>query len=276
MSGLMSKKFAVKNGKGYKSTEKILIVGPSGSGKTSLACNLIYYRIKPFCEIVFVMPEGSHSDCSIETLKKWCNDVDIPVSTITIEDLLAGKNKDKNKGIQISDSSVWVIDDYYTSTSRNMSVEKLLKELVNRGRHDGKHVIYCAQLARNLPAEIKINNTGIYLSGDIVGDEDLYQYFSIKPPNNIDVLAREKFDKHTWLEYDKDVTQPIEFVEPHGMAHIRQTLEHKIPLEVRKNKKKNIGYSAAMGNKVAEHVVKKKEKPLSLSEIHAQLENINK
>lgn len=176
------------NAPDYKPTEKILIVGESGSGKTTLAINILFYLIKPFSSICFITP--SKEDTSIAAFKAICVASNMPLYIFDIE-----------QGIPDLSFAVFVIDDYYTSTGRDGRVETLLKTLVNRGRHKGNHVIYNAQLANRIPAEIKNNNTGVYLSAGMIADEGIWDKLNKNKPINVDESL---LKEGRWFKYSFD------------------------------------------------------------------------
>lgn len=253
--GFLVDKFKKKGDKEYKRTEKFLVVGPSGSGKTSIAVNLVYYLIAPCNGIVFILPKGSHTDTSIKRLQKYCEKAKMPFYIKTFEDYLTIPD--------IPESSVWVIDDYYTSTNRDPGVERFIKGLVNNGRHEGKHIIYCAHLANRLPAEIKINNTGIFISGVFASEPDFYSGLDVSPPKIMPEPST--LDDHIWYKYNRDELERVAFKEPINESQIIQNIRNKIPKKIRDKDKKiiddssveEIAMSAGAGNKVAKNTLKK-------------------
>lgn len=214
MSGICSKKFV--KGTGKPNTEKLLIIGPSNSGKTTLAVNLIVFEIKPFSAIVFIIPKSSWEDEPIQTLKHYCKEAEIPLHIV-----------DNVKQIpEIIGGAVFVIDDHYTSSNRNPEIEKLLMETVNRGRKIGVHILYIAQDSIRIPSEIKNNNTGIFLSGEIINQENLFKRLRIPEP-----IYKPKSESYKWYEVGKKdgetLLTEIEFPEPESDGQIVRQLKKK-------------------------------------------------
>jgi ABC-type oligopeptide transport system ATPase subunit len=263
--GIVGARFRKKNVKQMNKTEKYLIIGASGSGKTTFACNMLYYHVKPFCGIVVISPHKNENDqnaseteaevvddISISTLQYNCEKAKMPIYRKTFEEF--GTIPD------IEDSSVWIIDDYYTSTGRNKDLEVFLKQLVNNGRHTGKHVIYCAHNVKYLPHEIKDNNTGIFLSEEVASKESVYKSLGLDIPKNIPEFKNEhnfyKVGKNGYLDL-------VTFSEPKFKSNIPQKLENKVPQKIREerarqkqkiiddNAKKDLKMSAELGNKEA-------------------------
>jgi energy-coupling factor transporter ATP-binding protein EcfA2 len=251
MSGICNSKFI--KGKGMPNTEKFLIIGPSGSGKTTLAVNLIVYTIKSFGGIVFIIPKMSQKDEPITTLEYYCKEAKIPVYLLDVNDISLGQIP------EIEGGGVYVIDDYYLSSGRDTTIERLLMEMVNKGRKLGMHVLYLAQLATRLPAEIKNNNSGIYLSSEIINKPKIYESLNISKP---DIIP--KTSKHRWYSYENDELIEQEFVSPEKSNEIKEILEAKVPEEIKKKQKKYtfqgglknamkcIKDSANMGNNIAQ------------------------
>lgn len=280
MAGIFIDEVMKSKNNNYIPTKKILIVGESGSGKTTLACNLIYYYIKPFTHVVFVTP--SHEDISLNVFRELCEKSGI---AFFIKD-----DKTFLSVPEMPGGGVWVIDDYYTSTGRNQAIETLLKELVNRGRHKEKHVIYCAQLASRLPSEIKSNNTDLFISKAVAEDEKNYERLGVPTPHKeeLDNIKDEDDMEKKWYKYKTRRLYEVKEKTPINRHQIIQKLKSKIPYKMRKPGvvagKRNIvsdngsKFSTEMlkiseenGNKVAGQELKKTKQ--SLSEIFGILTN---
>lgn len=169
-----------KTGK-YVATSKYLIIGKSGSGKTQLAFRLAYFVIKKYSNIIYI--SSQFDDDIIEYFEKITTKAGMPFYEITV---------DPNGGINVPDvkNSLVIIDDQYTSTGRPKGLELYLMQLVNRGRHEGNHVIYIAQGVDYLPKEILKNNTGVFV-------DKYYEKF----PVSINI---KKKIKHQWYIITED------------------------------------------------------------------------
>ena len=155
MSGVVGLINKSRKGAKYFNSTKILIVGPSGCGKTTLAINLAINNISPYSNVIYVSPESSADDSIIVNFKEWLKKAGIPFFHCLVN----------GNSLQIPKigNALFIIDDYYTSTGRPPILEKLIKTLLNRGRHDNNHILYLAQCASRLQPEMKQNNNGVYL-----------------------------------------------------------------------------------------------------------------
>ena len=231
MAGLFINEVMKSKKNKYIPTQKILIVGESGSGKTTLACNLMYYTIKPFSHVVFITP--SQDDVSLNLFKELCEKAEIPFFVKDDKTFLSVP--------ELPGGSVWVIDDYYTSTGRNSQIETLLKELVNRGRHKERHVIYCAQLASRLPSEIKSNNTDLFISKTVAEDENNYEKLGVPTPykEEIDKVKDEESDRIWYKVKNKRLYEVVQ-KPPINKSQIIQRLKSKLPYTMRKVMSKTV------------------------------------
>jgi energy-coupling factor transporter ATP-binding protein EcfA2 len=159
MAGVVDLINKSRKGVSYFHSVKYLIVGPSGSGKTTLCINLAIFTISPYNNVVYVSPQSSSENTCIVNFKEWCGEAEIPFYLCTIKDNALNFP-------EITDALV-IIDDYYTSTGRPNVIEKLVKELFNRGRHSRNHIVYIAQCASRLQPEVIQNSNGIFVKSRV-------------------------------------------------------------------------------------------------------------
>jgi hypothetical protein len=227
-------------GQGYKSTEKYLVIGKSGSGKTQLAFDLIYFIIQPFSSIVYI---NSHFDDKILlNFSKWCEEAGIPVYNIPSDDLSV---------IPDITNGVFLIDDCYTSTGRDKNIELLVKELWNKGRWKGNHVIYIAHTDKRLPTETLYNSSGVFV-------DKYYPKFPCSSiiPSNKNTRAWYKLDDPL---SDDGKVQEIQFASPGSKQEIIKKLRSKIPpKDIGKKVADKEDYKAIgqQGNKLATKMLK--------------------
>ena len=138
-----------KKGSKYFNSSKLLIVGPSGSGKTTLAVNLAIDYITPYSNVVYVAPQSSADDAIIVNFQEWCKKAEMPFFHCVLDG--------NSLKVPRIGHSLFIIDDYYTSTGRPPVLEKLIKVLLNRCRHEYNHILYLAQCPSRLQPEIKQN-----------------------------------------------------------------------------------------------------------------------
>lgn len=184
--------FVNKTNKASKPTNKILFIGESNSGKTTQMINYFLHCIKVCCAFVIIAPEETHTDDKKLALKEWCEDAGLPLYFCT--------DVTYKKLPKFESESVYLIDDFYISSDRNKTVEKLLKELINLGRHTGIHVLYAAHLTIHLPFEIKLNSSKIFLNAAIAVNPKTYERLQIRDASE-DAIKKTK-DSFSWFIYD--------------------------------------------------------------------------
>lgn len=163
MAGVLPLINKSRKGHSYFNSSKFLIVGPSGSGKTVLVTNLAIFSIHPYSNVVYVSPASSADDKTIVNFQSWCDKAKLPFFHCMVQ----------NDSLNIPNIKhcLFIIDDYYTSTGRPPVVEKLIKSLFNRGRHDHNHVVYIAQCGSRLQPESLQNNNGIFIKSKILAEK---------------------------------------------------------------------------------------------------------
>lgn len=239
-SGIIKVSNKVITGQGYKSTEKLLIVGKSGSGKTTLAFELALNSISKYSSIVYIC---SHfNDNIVINFEKWTEKAAIPFYEISVD------TKSDSLNIPNLTNALFIIDDYYTSSGRPKMLEKLIKELVNAGRHAGNHIIYIAHSPKYLPTEIIDNNSGVFVDRP-------YKKFPVSYA--IDPENKEYWYKITNDALSDDATiKLVEFPEYSSEKDIIKKLKSKIPAEDKGKKLPDKNDYKAMGMQGNEYATK--------------------
>jgi len=229
MAGVLNLVTKSREGSKYFNSSKFVIIGPSGSGKTVLAANLAVFVVNSYSNIVYISPASSGEDRTILNLKKWCKRAEMPFFQSSVTD----------KGLNLPriTHSLYIVDDYYTSTGRPSVVEKLIKELFNRGRHDYNHVIYIAQCDRRLQPEVIQNNNGMFVKSRIIAEK-----FGLAPEMISHIPDTDVPGGVPWFimkpNQDYKYLKVMKFPDIKNIADVVKKLKNKIPLELRKDVKK--------------------------------------
>lgn len=152
--GLSTISNSIKEGNGYTPVDKFLVVGQNGAGKTQLVFDLAYFVINKYSSVVYIC---SHfQDKIVVNYARWMKEAGMPFYMISV-------GEDGSLNVPDVSNSLFIIDDYYTSTGRPKALEALLKQFWNKGRHKGNHIIYIAHTDKYLPHEALLNNSGLFV-----------------------------------------------------------------------------------------------------------------
>lgn len=247
-SGIGSIVNKTRKGSGYNYTVKYTIIGTSGAGKTTLACNLAIFDIKNYNCVVYI---NDHFDDNTMTyFRECCNKADIKYYQVMIEE-------DGSLNVPKVKHALFIIDDTYTARNRNKNVEKLVAQLIIKGRHPewSSHVIYIVHLNKYSHMEAINMSTAIFLEAP----DDHYPITNeIKPPYN-------KWYKLTnYLDPNETVMEEVNFKKLKQKSEIVQRLKVKKVKEKKKESESEKSASeeeyegvAGAGNEAAEDTLEK-------------------
>lgn len=224
-------KFKKEDYKASKPTKKLLFIGGSNRGKTMHMINYFIHLVKECCAVVIVAPLSTHEDEKKLILKEWCDEAGMPIYFCT--------ERNFNTLPKFPGESVFIVDDFYLSTDRDKAIEKLVKYLVNVGRHIGVHILYAAHLDIHLPSEIKYNCSNIFLNAQFAIKPDTYEHLQLRDASR----WAQNADTYDWYIYDDSELRegkllPLVWPDVPNRKALIDKIKHKLPKNCKEDIKK--------------------------------------
>ena len=181
------------SGLSYYNAIKVLIIGSSGSGKSTNVLNLLLESPNSYEAIHIICPESSFNNETYTTLRYYCgkagikfywsdSDNDTPLEFGNADEK---DNRGSSKFLHNNKLPMFIVFDDVYKGSKSSWISQLMSDCFIKFRHRMINTIVCQQTANWIQSSVVLNWSHLFISGNFLSREGIWQRLRIPVPENI-------------------------------------------------------------------------------------------